>query len=418
MTKWSIAVYMGGNNNLSMAADTDIDEILSRGSTDDVKVAVFARRQLAPGVSGPAKRFLVGAAGQAPTMDDLGDVDSGDPRSVLDFAGWAFGAQPADRYALVLWNHGSGFEVQDLDQLYTPAERSALGLTRAELNSRATQPVARLFFSSSVRTILGRSTEQERAILSDDATGHSLDAIELRNVIVGVNKRLGRTLDVLGMDACLMSSIEVIYELRRDVDVIVGSEELEPNAGWPYERILGRLIEDPAMGSDQFGAMVVRQYDESYADQSSQWPVTHAAFRPGAMDGFVSALDHLSSAFEDSLEDWPKVDGAARRSAHLAEAYGFELIDTKSFCAQILASSLPATVRDAAGAVEDLTAPGGFILSERHRGDTVQSCGGLSVYYPTGRRGISPYYGDLALSREHGWDGFLHRLAEARLNTV
>ena len=71
MTKWSIAVYMGGNNNLSMAADTDIDEILSRGSTDDVKVAVFARRQLAPGVSGPAKRFLVGAAGQAPQMDDL-----------------------------------------------------------------------------------------------------------------------------------------------------------------------------------------------------------------------------------------------------------------------------------------------------------------------------------------------------------
>ena len=129
----------------------------------------------------------------------------------------------------------------------------------------------------------------------------------------------------------------------------------------------------------------------------------------------MSALDHLSSAFEDSLEDWPKVDGAARRSAHLAEAYGFELIDTKSFCAQILASSLPATVRDAAGAVEDLTAPGGFILSERHRGDTVQSCGGLSVYYPTGRRGISPYYGDLALSREHGWDGFLRRAGRGAL---
>lgn len=390
MTSWSIAIYMGGNNNLWQAANIDIGEITAAGATDAMKIAVFARRQVAEGVSGPAQRFLVGTAGEPPVLEDLGAVDSGDPRTVLDFASWAFSLQPADRYALILWNHGSGFEVQDIDQLYSPAERTRLGLSPAEANARASQPVARLFFSSSLKTILGRPTAQERAILTDDATGHSLDTIELRRVIEGVNKRLGRRLDVLGMDACLMSSLEVIYELRDAVDVVVGSEELEPNAGWPYEQILTELAAEPDADPARLGAMVVRNYVESYRSPPPEG-VTQAAVRPAAIPPYAAAVDAFSTALSDAVGDWSKIDSAARRSAHLAENYGFELIDLKSFCGQILASTLPAPVREAAQALEDLTAPGSFVLAERHSGDALQSCGGISIYYPTGRRGISPY---------------------------
>ena len=63
-----------------------------------------------------------------------------------------------------------------------------------------------------------------------------------------VTRQTGRTIDLLGFDACLMNMIEVAYQMRGTASMIVGSEELgEEREGWPYHRVLEAIVSDPAI---------------------------------------------------------------------------------------------------------------------------------------------------------------------------
>jgi len=237
--KWTVMVYMAGNNSLSGAAAVDLEEMRKVGSTDAVQALAFIKQR-----QGGARRIKVGKDGQNEVVQQLGDIDSGDPQTVREFIEWGVQTAPADRYALVFWNHGSGWSPDDLDQLYRRAGNGT-GVDRRELNQRSTQSIARSLFSTTVQKVLRQPTALERAICSDDATGHSLDTLELGHVLTHASGQAGHAIDVLGMDACLMSTLEVAYECRADARVVVGSEELEPAAGWPYEEILTDLNATP-----------------------------------------------------------------------------------------------------------------------------------------------------------------------------
>jgi hypothetical protein len=49
---------------------------------------------------------------------------------------------------------------------------------------------------------------------------------------------------ILGMDSCLMSTLEVCYEVREDALFLVGTEGFAPLSGWPYQRVLEALQDD------------------------------------------------------------------------------------------------------------------------------------------------------------------------------
>ena len=111
----------------------------------------------------------------------------------------------------------------------------------------------------------------------------------------------------------------------------------------------------------------------------------------------------------------PRIDSAANRSAHLGLSYGYQLIDLKSFAGLLIGSSLPDSVKEAAAALEDANAPDDYVLAEGHLGPPVDTCGGISAYYPNPVPGVSPVYGDLRLSKEHSWAELLEAIAQARL---
>src|SRR3954454_10835106 len=103
--KWTVMVYMAGFNDLTEFAAADLNEMRKIGLTRDVKTAVFIKQL---GVRS-ARHILVGKNGQGEEHEELGNVDSGDPQVLLDFIRWAVRTAPAERYALVVWNHGSGW---------------------------------------------------------------------------------------------------------------------------------------------------------------------------------------------------------------------------------------------------------------------------------------------------------------------
>ena len=248
--KWTFMVYMAGDNNLSGAGDEDLREMRQVGSTSDVNVLV----QFDNAGSEGTRRFRVLKGGND-LLESLGKTDSGDPNVLLDYVKWAHANYPADHYALVLWNHGGGWEPSAMDEI--AQEVRARGYSDREGVERSGSTLRRAFFRPTLETILSQGSPQERAICSDDGSGHSLDTVELGKVLEQAVAALGKPLDLLGMDACLMSNLEVAYEAQPYVSYVVASEESEPNQGWPYEMVLPKLVADPSLPAADFAGHIV-----------------------------------------------------------------------------------------------------------------------------------------------------------------
>lgn len=412
--KWTFMVYMAGFNNLSEFATKDLQEMRRVGSTDDVNIVVFIKRLRQKS----AHHILVRKNGKDETRERVGNADSGNPQTLLDFIRWAAKTAPAERYALTVWNHGSGWAPDDLDQLYAEvrAERGESGLTERELGVRSNQRIARTLFSTSVMEVLALPSARERAIASDDGTGHSLDTIELNRVLKRAHEDvLDRRLDLLGMDACLMSNLEVAYETEKHVGTVVGSEELEPGDGWPYTAILEDLVANADMDGAALGSTIVDRYIESYRSRPEQWPVTQCAVRANAAGEFVQAFDGLAKALRSHLrsEGAAKIARAQQRSTY----FQGELIDVRTLCRELRAAIPGSEVHGAAGAVLDVLKPNGYVIDEGHLGPSVEGCGGVTVYFPYPIPGapegnVSPFYKDLRFARS-GWDEFLRHYARA-----
>ena len=207
--------------------------------------------------------MVIGKDGKNEQRENLGgDVDSGSPQTLVDFVRWSKEKAPADRYALVIWNHGSGWDPLDFDELYSHVKSA--GVTRTRAGRARVHPDRPQPLQPTIETALTRPNARLRAIASDDGTGHSLDTLELGNVLKQAHEVLGRPVDLLGMDACLMSCLEVAYQAEKDVRAVVSSEELEPGDGWPYEKILADLRSNPTLDGAGLGRVVVKRYVESY----------------------------------------------------------------------------------------------------------------------------------------------------------
>lgn len=400
---WTFMVYVAGFNNLSDFASKDLDEMRKVGSSDDVSIVVFIK-QLG---QASARYIRVGKDGQNEQETDLGDVDSGNPQTLLDFIRWAAKNAPAERYGLVVWNHGSGWQPDDLQELYSDvrARRGDTGVTPRELGVRSSQQIARSVFSTTVERVLGLPTAGDRGIASDDGTGHSMDTVELGKVLGLAKETLGQPLALLGMDACLMSTFEVAYQARECVETVVGSEELEPGDGWPYTEILTELAADPAMTGSRLGAVVVRTYVDSYADRQDQWPVTQAAVDTGHIEDFAALINTLAAALTSSFGNLTQVALITRAQAK-SVAFTGNLVDVKTFCQGLVAAEISAEITSAAAAVLEALKPGRFVLAEAHRGPTVEQCGGVTLYFPPPLSAVSPFYADLDFAAGR-WDDFI-----------
>jgi hypothetical protein len=407
--KWTVMVYLAGYNNLSTFAGLDLAEMRKVGSSDDLKIAVFVKRL----EQQAAHRIIVGKDGQHEQRENLGgDVDSGSPQTLFDFIRWAHKKAPADRYALVIWNHGSGWDPHDFDELYSHVKGA--GVTPRELGVRTASQLGRSLFSTTLETALTLPSAGLRAIASDDGTGHSLDTLELGTVLAKARKELGRPLDLLGMDACLMSCLEVAFQSAADVQAIVSSEELEPGDGWPYDKILADLRSNPGMDGAHLGRVVVKRYVESYKSRQEQWPVTMCAIHSAGVEGFADALDRFTMELRRAIKD-DDVDATRLLRAHTRSArFEGDLIDVKTFCEQVRSQPFASPVKTAAKKVLDALEPGGtFVVANSSLGPSVERCGGVTAYLPAPTDEISPYYKDLRLAAKHGWDEFLRSYRRA-----
>ncbi len=135
----------------------------------------------------------------------------------------------------------------------------------------------------------------------------------MKKVLAGARTLLKRKLDILGMDACLMSMAEVGYQIHDSAAFTVGSEQTEPLDGWPYHTILAGLAKNPAMTPRDLSALIVKKYLASYTRDA----VTQSACDLDKADALAGAVANVAAALEAGLSDAqtrPKSAGAAGMS--------------------------------------------------------------------------------------------------------
>jgi hypothetical protein len=393
-------VYLAGDNNLSLAGEADLGEMRSVGSTPEVHV--LAEFDCA-GEDG-TRRYHIERGGDGEEVEALGETDSGDPATLERFVGWAVERYPAERYALILWNHGGGWAPAEVERL--AKAQGAASFDLREAGERASTGLGRLFFRSSWRRILELRTPAERAVCSDDGSGHSLDTVELGRVLRTIGARLGRPLDFLGLDACLMSCVETAFEAGAGVEVMTASEEEEPAGGWPFGRVLGALAAEPEMTARELGARVVSEYVDDLRRKDYGGAVTLAALDLRRLGRLVDALDGLARALIDGGPGAAATVWKAQRATpHFCRETQWDLARLAENIARLGDADAP---RRAAGALREELRPAaaGPVIAGTASGPGVAGCGGLSIYMPPLVQ-MSPYYRELAFARSSRWPEWL-----------
>jgi hypothetical protein len=246
-----------------------------------------------------------------------------------------------------------------------------------------------------------------RGIAYDDGAGDCLDNQELKRVVASAHRLLGRKVDVVGMDACLMTMLEVAYQLRDHVKVLVGSEELEPGPGWPHAAILGDLTKNPAMTASVLGATIVRRYVESYRHGAEE--ATQSAIDLGQLGDLVEVVDLLARRLLAGLKSAAlaaAVHAAWRRTLKFFDGL---YVDLHHLAGNLAKAAGPGPVADACVEIQELTdAPGtrGPIIAAGHVGPRMTPARGLSIYFPA-HRDPSIHYRELDFSKRTAWGEFL-----------
>lgn len=153
--------------------------------------------------------------GELTKKEDLpDDLCMSESESLLDFLNWAKKNYKADRYMLVLWDHGGGVPY---------------GYGRDDLNKRDSDEDISTLMTSEVVDAIGKS---------------------------------GMKFDVIGFDACLMQDIEIAAAMEPYTDYYLASEEIEGGYGWFYTSSFGKLAQDPGLSTEEFAVDMLSCYDQ------------------------------------------------------------------------------------------------------------------------------------------------------------
>jgi hypothetical protein len=416
---WLVMNYQDADDQvLEQDIFIDLNEMERIGSSPDVKIVTQIDR-FRGGFNGDGdwrstRRYLVLYDDDLNTIgselvDDLGEVNMADGDSLVDFVTWAVNTYPSDHYVLILSDHGMGWPGGWTDP--APGGRDS-----------------------------GNAPLVQQ--LPDDA----LYLSELDQALANIQANTGiQKFDLIGMDACLMSQLEVYSALQPYADYAVASEETEPSLGWAYSAFLSLLVYDPSISTADLATNIVESYidqDERITDENARMEFlrqnssTGGFFGPSRVSAEqiasqleknitltavdLNALPDLITDFNDFSYAMQNIDQSLVASArNYAQSYTSifgnqvppSFIDLGHFVQLVAKQSNDSRIRTAANNV--LNSLQNVIVAERH-GKSKPGSTGIAIYFPNSTLYRSPYTGMQSytaiadrFARTSLWDDFL-----------
>lgn len=363
--EWTVMVYMNGKNDLEVAGLYNLNKMEMVGSNASLNILTETGRMNGQqndvhfdGNWTGSRRFYVTQDSdenvvKSKAVQTFSKVDMGDWKHLAEFAKWGKQNYPAKHYALIVWNHGSGWITDK------------------------------------------KGLSANKGISYDFETKNHISTPELGAAM----KEIGKV-DILAYDACLMQMAEVLYEVKDYADFVVGSEETVPGLGFPYDTMLPAFSANKSSG--ELAAGMVRAYDGFYASKGKK--VTLSAVRMSEFGGFMAAFNAWTEALQAS-DKKPQIKAKAYSAASYAYEDNKDLFDF----ARLAAEADPALAEKGRAMTDALT--GKLLIDNMAYKETYgrdEASHGLAIYLPV--KGYNEKYDQLAWSRDTRWDDFLKEM--------
>jgi len=354
--KWTVMVYISGDNNLEDYVVRDIEsELAPTGSSANVQVVALADR--GPGYDTSygdwqtTKLFHVTqgmTAASENAVADWGEKNMGDRQTLIDFVTWTKTNYPADHYALVFWGHGWGW--------------------------------------------------RPGVVMRDDTDNDTLDYTEEKAAIPALG-----FIDVVGYDGCNMSTIEIFNLWHGHATAVTGSQEYVGWEGLQYDLVLEQLAAHPTMTADQ----VAIAFSQS-ASADKTWSAVAVDSR---FNTLLTAVNDWSVALKNGLaRNRKQYDQAFTATRSFWQAPMDKDLYDMAF--EINNKVTDANIKTKSQAV--MNAFSSVILHERHA-NSYAEVHGITIYHiskATEKDALYTYYrSTIDFALQTGWDEFLDAYA-------
>jgi Clostripain family len=427
--RWTLMVYMAGDNGkvfdqlqggktlMAPMEDQgwqDIQEMEAVGSTAEVAVLVqfdtLSDRE-------HTYRIYIPAKGEKREIQNIPEQNTGNPDSLRDFIIWGTENYPAENYAVILWNHGTGWKKDDI-YAFARSRGVEIQASQDEVRSltRNNRRLSHAFFLSSITEVLQLEDEDSRAIAFDDSSLDFLDNAKLQQAFREAEEKTGKKVSLIGMDACLMSMVEVAYQLRANADYMVASQEVEPLSGYPYTAILENLTANAEMTPEALAKLIVLEYGRYYGGESrgSTSQVTQSATNLVVVEKLAEALGKLADVLRRSLSEEDiytenALYHAQRKAVRFKDNDFVDLYDFLRLLRDKYAGDSDELIQviDDANDLMVMEIEPQLILANVGLGLRFERIKGLSIYSPV--RGYSQFYENSDFA-SCGWGDFLQYL--------
>lgn len=373
--EWTLAVFLNADNNLDEFGVEDQKEMSKVGSNDYLNIVSLIDRE-----RGPAQINYI-EKDNIKKLKDMGELDMGDYKEFVKFVKFVKENYPAKHYAFSFWNHGSGWKDKK------------------------------------------ESASVLKGISYDDSSNNHISTNDLTIAMEEANKILGKKIDVLCFDACLMQMVEVAYAVKDQVNYMVASEETEPGKGAPYDDILKNVKK--GMSPRDFSINWVNAFADSYNGGSQgKAAATQSALEMSKLPQFIDAVNGFAKVgmAKDYSRFFRQMNVYTQKYAYpdnmdllhfvelMTENTGLQSLENLK--KQYVDESLKTAIKKLQTAGKE------FIIANRFTTQEVQESKGIAIFFPTSY--YCPWlYQDLAFAKESLWDDMIAAQGEfAAVNRV
>lgn len=214
----TIMLYLCGTDleSRSKMATADLQEILNADLSDKINLIIYTGgcKQWQNNVlsSRTNQVWKLENGGLRSLNDSVGNKSMTDPDTLSWFIRYCAKNYPANRMALIFWDHGGG-------------------------------------------SVSGYGYDEKFA------SSGSMDLAEIDKALTNG----GVKFDFVGFDACLMATTETALMLSEHADYLIASEETEPGIGWYYTDWLTKLSKNTSMSTVEIGKNIIDDFVDTCA---------------------------------------------------------------------------------------------------------------------------------------------------------
>ncbi len=342
--EWTVALYIAADNNLEIAWDHyTLRGLLGIPDSDDVNIVAMVDR-----LSTNGTEFLEFSGDTYEVVATYPEMDTGQGENFSFFLSEVSTLYPADKLCVIAWDHGGSW--------------------------------------------LGFCT--------DDSQGGLIGMDDFSSAV----NDAGVYIDVFALDACIMSTTEVIYEAYTTglIGYFISSEMYVPFDGFPYDDMFTPLTEDPTATPEELCSIMLDGWDAYYHRGRS---VNLVVVDVDAFGEALSVFQAWSGALLEGLPDHES-EYLTAVDESLTNDYIPTTVDIYDLCEQIIANVEDEAIMEASLAVMSIVDTTVVGLSTS---GWAQEMHGLTIWWasPDYSLYLQRYMEEVQFATDSGWGEFL-----------